>query len=95
MVHFLARSMFGTPCSRFWTSLTDGVPMELESSKCNSTLVLVSTKSPVRLKFLSPVVWSLFMFSRGLYERLMNAINPEALVDLEKLLTGQNRLYES
>ena len=73
----------------------DGVPMELESSKFNSTLELVSTKSTVRLKFLSPVVWSLFMFSRGLYERLMNAINPDVLVDLEKLVSEQNRLYKS
>ena len=35
------------------------------------------------------------IFWRGLYERLMNAIKPDVLVDLEKLLTGQNRLYES
>ena len=47
------------------------------------------------MKYLSLLVWLLFTFPRGLYERLMNTINPEALVDLEKLVSEQNRLYES
>ena len=75
--------------------MVDIVQMELEGSIFNSTLDLVFNKSPMRLKFLSILVWSLFTYPRGLYEHLMNAIKPDVLVDLEKLVTGQNRLCES
>ena len=50
MVDFLARSMLRHPMFQVLNAF-DGVPMELESSKFNSTLELVSTKSTVRLNF--------------------------------------------
>ena len=47
------------------------------------------------MKSLASLVWSLLTFPRGLFEHLMNAINPAALVDLEKLVHEQNQPYES
>ena len=69
--------------------------MGLEISKFNRTLVLVFTKRFVKLKTLTPMVCSLLTFPCDLYERLLNATNPDVLVGHEKLLTGHNVLWDS
>ena len=66
--------------------------MGLEISKFNRTLVLVFNKRFVKLKTLTLMVGSLLTFLCNLYERLLNATNPDVLVGLEKLLTGYNVL---